>query len=40
MNILLFSAFVVSFEADIEDIIIAPPVDKGLIAAANDGYGN
>ena len=36
LNILLFSSFVVSLEAEMEDMMIAPPVDRGLIAAAKE----
>ena len=36
MNMLFISSVVVSFEAEYDDIMIAPPVERGLIAAAND----
>ena len=33
---LFISSVVVSFEAEYDDMMIAPPVERGLIAAAND----
>ena len=36
LNILFISSVVVSFDALYDDIMIAPPVESGLIAAAND----
>ncbi len=36
LNMLFISSVVVSFEALYDDIMIAPPVERGLIAAAND----
>ena len=36
LNIRLFSSLVVSLEAEMEDMMIAPPVDRGLMAAAKE----
>ena len=36
LNMLFISSVVVSFDAEYDDIMIAPPVERGLIAAAND----